>query len=135
MDEKKRDMRDQLLDPLLEHMHDVNAFVRSKALQLWHKMCLRQAIPLNLQHRVLSLTTGRLNDKSIAASFITVEREFFGTPIFMPIVTTAQVRKNAVQLLTALMQGNPYASRLPLKQLETQLEKEQAKLDELIKEK
>lgn len=54
------------------------------------------------------------------------------TPINSFIVCVNQVRKNAIQLLIALMQGNPYASRLPLKQLESQLQIEQAKLDELI---
>jgi hypothetical protein len=44
-------------------------------LQLWHKLSLKHAIPLNLQHKVLTMTTGRLNDK------------------------TGTVRKNAVQLL------------------------------------
>ena len=90
MDEKKRDLRDQLLDPLVEHLHDVHAFVRSKTLQLWHKLCVNHAIPLNLQHKVLSLTAGRLHDK------------------------TSTVRKHAIQLLIVLMQGNPYAARLPL---------------------
>ncbi len=89
-------------------MHDVHSFVRSKALQLWHKMSLKQAIPLNLQHKVLSMTTGRLVDK------------------------TSTVRKHAVQLLIVLMQGNPYAARLPLAELEAKLKIEEGKLDEMI---
>ena len=109
MDEKKRDLRDQLLEPLLEHLHDVNSFVRSKTLQLWHKMCLKPAIPLSLQHKVLTLTAGRLRDK------------------------TCTVRKNAIQLLIALMQSNPYSGRLPLAELENTLKTEQTKLDEMIK--
>ena len=108
LDDKKRDVRDQLLEPLLEHLHDVHAFVRSKCLQLWHKLCMKQAIPLNLQHKVLCLTTERLHDK------------------------TSTVRKHAIQLLIVLMQGNPYAARLPLEELELKLKEEQAKLDELI---
>jgi len=109
LDEKKRDLRDQLLEPLLEHLHDVNSFVRSKTLQLWHKMCLKPAIPLSLQHKVLTLTAGRLRDK------------------------TCTVRKNAIQLLIALMQSNPYSGRLPLAELENTLKTEQTKLDEMIK--
>ena len=108
LDEKKRDLRDQLLDPLVEHLHDVHAFVRSKTLQLWHKLCVNHAIPLNLQHKVLSLTAGRLHDK------------------------TSTVRKHAIQLLIVLMQGNPYAARLPLEELEAKLAEEQKKLDDLI---
>lgn len=109
LDEKKRDLRDQLLEPLLEHLHDVSSFVRSRTLQLWHKMCLKPAIPLNLQHKVLTLTAGRLRDK------------------------TCSVRKNAIQLLIALMQSNPYSGRLPLAELDNTLKIEQAKLDEMIK--
>ena len=110
LDAKKRDLRDQLLEPLLEHLHDVSAFVRSKVLQLWHKLCVQNAIPLSLQHKVLSLTTSRLHDKS------------------------CNVRKHAIQLLIVLIQGNPYAARLPLEELETKLKEEQAKLDQLIEE-
>lgn len=108
LDERKRELRDQLLEPLLEHLHDVHSFVRSKTLQLWHKLSLKQAIPLNLQHKVLSMTTGRLNDK------------------------TGTVRKNAVQLLIVLMQGNPYGERLPLAELAAKKECEEAKLKEML---
>lgn len=97
------------MDPLLEHVHDVHAFVRSKVLQLWHKLCSHQAIPLTLQHKVLVLTTNRLKDKS------------------------SNVRKHAIQLLIALMQGNPYAARLPLEEVESKLKVEQEKLDEMLK--
>lgn len=108
MDERKRELRDQLLEPLLEHLHDVHSFVRSKALQLWHKLSMKQAIPLNLQHKVLNMAAGRLIDK------------------------TSTVRKHAVELLIVLMQSNPYASRLQLPELESQLKAEEAKLQEII---
>ena len=71
-------------------------------------MSLKQAIPLNLQHKVLSMTAGRLVDK------------------------TSTVRKHAVQLLIVLMQGNPYAARLPLAELEAKLKSEEGKLDGMI---
>ena len=35
IDEQARVTRNQLLDKLEEHLHDVNAFVRSKTLQIW----------------------------------------------------------------------------------------------------
>ncbi|XP_057379225.1 condensin complex subunit 1-like [Daphnia carinata] len=108
LDDRKRELRDQLLEPLLEHLHDVHSFVRSKTLQLWHKLSLKQAIPLSLQHKVLSMTTGRLNDK------------------------TGTVRKNAIQLLIVLMQGNPYGERLPLAELAAKKESEEAKLKEML---
>lgn len=93
----------------MEHLHDVHSFVRSKTLQLWHKLSMKQAIPLNLQHKVLSMTADRLTDK------------------------TSTVRKHAVQLLIVLMQGNPYASRLQLAELESQLKTEECKLEEMLK--
>jgi condensin complex subunit 1 len=96
------------LEPLLEHLHDVHSFVRSKTLQLWHKLSLKHAIPLNLQHKVLSMTNGRLNDK------------------------TPTVRKNAVQLLIVLMQGNPYGERLPLAELGEKKALEEGKLKEML---
>ena len=108
LDERKRELRDQLLEPLQEHLHDVNSFVRSKTLQLWHKLSQKQAIPLKLQHKVLSLAADRLVDKS------------------------STVRKHAIQLLIVLMQGNPYASRLQLGELESQLNAEEAKLAEML---
>ena len=111
LDDKKRDLRDQLLEPLVEHIHDVNAFVRSKALQLWQKLAAKQVIPLNQQRKVLGLTTGRLHDKS------------------------SNVRKNAMQLLILLIQGNPFAARLPLEELEAKLKVEQDKLNQMAGDK
>ena len=61
-----------------------------------------------MQHKVFSMTAGRLVDK------------------------TSTVRKHAVQLLVVLMQGNPYAARLPLAELEAKLKIEEGKLAEMI---
>ncbi|VEL12058.1 unnamed protein product [Protopolystoma xenopodis] len=38
LDSKERMQRDKLLDLLQEHIHDVNSFVRAKALQIWHNI-------------------------------------------------------------------------------------------------
>ena len=38
LDEKQRGTRDQFLDMLEDHIHDVNAFTRSKCLQCWLKI-------------------------------------------------------------------------------------------------
>ena len=38
LDDKKRDLRDQLLEPLVEHIHEVNAFVRTTlAIPSWDR--------------------------------------------------------------------------------------------------
>ncbi|KAJ8021490.1 Condensin complex subunit 1 [Holothuria leucospilota] len=106
--DKSRITRDQLLDKLEDHIHDVNAFCRSKALQIWLMLCQHRAIPLARQQVVLELTVGRLYDKS------------------------SLVRKFAIQLLTALLTSNPFAAKLPVSELESSLEKEKEKLAALI---
>ena len=88
IDGDSRSLRDTLLDKLQEHIHDVNAFTRSKALQVWLQLCHAKAIPLPRQKHILDLVLGRLKDKS------------------------SQVRKNALQLLTAFVTGNPFASKV-----------------------
>ena len=47
LDEQSRMTRDKLLDRLEQHLHDVNAFVRSRCLQIW----------LQLANAKVSITT------------------------------------------------------------------------------
>ena len=82
--------RETLLQIMRERVNDVNAFTRSKVLQVWAILCESDAIPKKTQPAVVQLATVRLEDKS------------------------AQVRKSAIQLLRALVQKNPYAHSLPL---------------------
>ncbi|PSN48611.1 hypothetical protein C0J52_18669 [Blattella germanica] len=86
LDENSRDLRDEFLDHLEDHLHDVNAFVRVK---------------------VLKLVVGRLQDKS------------------------SNVKKNALQLVTTFLEGNPFAAKLKLEELEAQHKKEAQKLETL----
>lgn len=109
-DETLKQTRDQFLDTLEDHMHDVHAHVRSSVLQIWGRLCLAKAIPLNRQQRVLQLTIGRLRDKS------------------------SNVRKQAVQLLTTLLECNPLTAQLQEEEFREQLEKERQKLLLLLKE-
>ena len=60
------------------------------------------------QYRVLKLVVGRLRDRS------------------------SNVRKQAVQLLTLLLQCNPYNSSLPVEDIKEQYGKEKATLEEMI---
>ncbi|XP_033119867.1 condensin complex subunit 1-like isoform X2 [Anneissia japonica] len=110
LDSKAKTTRDQLLDKLEDHIHDVNAFTRSKALQVWLRMCNERAIPLTRQRELLPLVIGRLQDKS------------------------SVVRKSAVQLLTALMVSNPFAAKLSVIELQDSLDKESKKLEEMLPE-
>nr|XP_053639720.1 condensin complex subunit 1-like [Cherax quadricarinatus] len=107
LDNKSKDLRDQCLDHLEDHIHDIHAFVRSRVLQIWNDLITEKAVPLRRQHQILELILGRLKDKS------------------------SVVRKNAVQLLTAFVKGNPFAAKLPLEELQSQYEVELKKLKEM----
>ena len=63
LDETAKETRDQYLDCLEDHVHDVHAHVRSSVLQSWSKLCLSKAIPLNRQLKLLKLVVGRLRDR------------------------------------------------------------------------
>ena len=47
LEESGKEARDQYLDCLEDHVHDVHAHVRSSVLQSWAKLCSAKAIPLN----------------------------------------------------------------------------------------
>ena len=129
VDEAAKESRDQLFECLEDHIHDVNAFVRSGVLQvsftkenmsneirvifgsqIWSKLCSANAIPLKRQQRLLQLVIGRLHDKS------------------------SNVRKQAVQLLTTLLQCNPFAASMQVEELSSQLKQEQEKLAAMLPE-
>ena len=104
MEQNDKDSRDQFLDCLEDHVHDVHAHVRASVLQVWSNLCSSKAIPLSRQQSLLRLVIGRLQDKS------------------------SNVRKQAVQLLTALLQCNPFTTSMPVEEFKSQLEKEKLKL-------
>eukprot|EP00092_Neocalanus_flemingeri_P032797 GFUD01035670.1.p1 GENE.GFUD01035670.1~~GFUD01035670.1.p1 ORF type:complete len:1485 (+),score=509.47 GFUD01035670.1:55-4509(+) len=107
LDENGKDDRDSFLDCLEDHVHDIHAHVRSHVLQIWGKLCKDKCIPLSRQHSVLELAAGRLQDKS------------------------SNVRKAAVQLLTTLLESNPFAAKLQTMELEIRLKEEEVKLREM----
>ncbi|XP_069099190.1 condensin complex subunit 1 [Pleurodeles waltl] len=107
MDEAARKTRDQFLDSLQDHMHDVHAFVRSKVLQILCRVVQEKALPLSRFHDVVTLTVGRLFDKSV------------------------NVCKNAIQLLATFLANNPFTCKLSSADLKEPLEKETLKLREL----
>lgn len=108
LSEKSKDLRDQILDKLEEHIHDVTAFVRCKSLQVWKQLCSEQAIPLPRQHQLLELVTGRLHDKS------------------------SSVRKNAIQFLTVFLQKNPYSAVISVEEIKKNAEKERKTLEKML---
>ncbi|XP_077268187.1 CAP-D2 condensin subunit isoform X3 [Temnothorax americanus] len=105
--DEQKEQRDECLDNLEEHMLDCNAYVRSKVLQVWQHLCREGAVPLARHGKLLACTALRLEDRS------------------------ANVRKQALQLLRTLLQSNPFAGKLNRVELSNSLEKETAKLQEL----
>lgn len=105
--QEQKVQRDECLNSLEEHILDNNAYVRSKVLQVWQRLCCEGAIPLARQGRLLAATALRLEDKS------------------------ASVRKQALQLMRALLQSNPFAATLNKIEISKSLEKEEIKLRKL----
>nr|XP_012231606.1 PREDICTED: condensin complex subunit 1 isoform X2 [Linepithema humile] len=104
---EQKEKRDECLNLLEEHILDCNAYVRSKVLQTWQRLCCEGAVPIARHAKLLAATTLRLEDKS------------------------ANVRKQALQLLRALLQSNPFAGKLNCDELSKTLKEEKAKLQEL----
>lgn len=94
---------DPLLDVLLERSHcDVHAFTRSKAMQVWISLAQAKLIPHRLFPVLADMAASRLDDK------------------------TAAVRKYASQLLSSLLQANPFGPELRKSHY-------QEKLDDILK--
>jgi condensin complex subunit 1 len=107
MDGNGKATREQFLDRLQQHVHDINAFVRSKVLQIWLKLFKEQVIPLSRLQQLIPLIVGRLHDKS------------------------SIVRRHAIQFLSAVLCANPYSAKLSLTDLKGDLQKAEKKLKEL----
>lgn len=86
--EEQKEIRDEFLDDLLQHVDDVSGYVRSKVLQIWNEMQTEAAVPLTCQTKVVRAAVDRLEDKA------------------------ALVRKNAVVLLRTFLETNPFAAKV-----------------------
>ncbi|XP_037702575.1 condensin complex subunit 1 [Choloepus didactylus] len=107
LEEAARDTRDQFLDTLQAHGHDINSFVRSRVLQLFTRIVQQKALPLTRFQAVVALAVGRLADKSVL------------------------VCKNAIQLLASFLANNPFSCKLSDTDLAGPLQKETQKLQEM----
>ncbi|XP_075408284.1 condensin complex subunit 1-like isoform X2 [Tenrec ecaudatus] len=107
LEDTARDTRDQFLDTLQAHGHDVNSFVRSRVLQLFTRIVQQKALPLTRFQTVVALAVGRLADKSVL------------------------VCKNAIQLLASFLANNPFSCKLSETDLAGPLQKETQKLQEM----
>lgn len=94
-DSSSQSLRDSLFEILLERSaRDTNAFTRSKAMQTWTFLAQERAIPHRLLASVASVAASRLEDK------------------------TAAVRRSSAQLLSILLQSNPFGPALRLSHFE-----------------
>ncbi|XP_055250180.1 condensin complex subunit 1 isoform X1 [Moschus berezovskii] len=107
LEAESRDTRDQFLDTLQAHCHDVNSFVRSRVLQLFTRIVQQKSLPLTRFQAVVALAVGRLADKSVL------------------------VCKSAIQLLASFLANNPFSCKLSDTDLAGPLQKETKKLQEM----
>ncbi|KAL1465177.1 hypothetical protein WDU94_004767 [Cyamophila willieti] len=107
LSDEAKEQRDEYLSVLLDHMHDVHTFVRTKVLQLFQRLVLEKAIPVAFTLKLLERSIGRLMDKS------------------------SNVVKYTVQLLKTMIEANPYAAKLGVQELKTKLEEAKGKLKEM----
>ncbi|GBP60024.1 Condensin complex subunit 1 [Eumeta japonica] len=107
LSDTQRVQRDDFLDDLYEHMHDLSAYVRHKVLQYWCRLQRDNCVPVSRQRTVLERAAQRLKDKA------------------------ALVRKAAIQLIKVFLECNPFSAQLKLALLEEQLETEKKILDDL----
>lgn len=80
--------RTALLDLLAERVYDVSSFTRSTVLKAWIRLCQTQSIPKERIIAVTRLAMDRLQDKTVL------------------------VRKQSMQLLTILLENNPFQGSL-----------------------
>lgn len=85
MTEEQKDIQELFFQQLEMHILDMNGNVRSKVLNLWTKMQVENAIPIDRISDILHKASRRLTDK------------------------VATVRKNAMILLTKFVQTNPFS--------------------------
>lgn len=88
LNEEQREIRDEFLDDLLQHVNDISSYVRSKVLYIWKEMQNDGAVPVSWQIKVVRAAVERLEDKA------------------------ALVRKNAVALLKTFLETNPFTAKV-----------------------
>lgn len=88
LNEEQRELREEYLEDLFNHMNDISSYVRSKVIQIWNDLKNKNAVPLTWIYRVVNRAVERLDDK------------------------TATVRKNAIILLRSYLESNPFSSKV-----------------------
>ncbi|XP_050420511.1 condensin complex subunit 1 [Adelges cooleyi] len=107
LDELGRKTRDDYLSIIQDHLLDINAYVRSKALQLLTAIINADCLPKQMYKEILNCAEEKLSDKS---SYVT---------------------KSAINLTKTLIRLNPYSSDFTEKNLMEKLEIENHTLDKM----
>ena len=89
------------------HIHDQNAFVRSKSIQILTKLIEQRCVPIPRQQDLVEKVVGSIQDKS------------------------SNVRKNALVFINTYLGCNPYSDKLSLDNLKEKLKEEAEKLKAL----
>lgn len=100
--------RNSLFQVIGERIYDSNSYTRSKSLQVWILLCENKALPLESWSAAVILAVDRFADKSM------------------------NVRKNAIRLLTVLVQFNPFGPYLSTDRIQPQLEQFQPSQRDVI---
>ncbi|KAF5403350.1 Condensin complex subunit 1 [Paragonimus heterotremus] len=109
LDPKESLQRDRLMDLLQEHIHDINGYVRAKALQIWYAIVSTRGLPVRRQSQFTSLLVGPLGAMMDVSSF---------------------ARRYACKTLTAMVLQSP-ATKLTPEELQQVLNKETKRLENL----
>lgn len=107
-EDQDKALRDELLDAMLAHVHDIVGYTRSRALAVWCTLCDNSCIPLTYVAEVTKAAVGRLSDKACL------------------------VRKNAVRFIMNIITKNPWAGKLPLQTFLEKYEVEKKILNSLV---
>uniref|UniRef100_A0A183BDA3 Condensin complex subunit 1 n=1 Tax=Echinostoma caproni TaxID=27848 RepID=A0A183BDA3_9TREM len=109
LDPKESLQRDRLMDLLQEHVHDVNGYVRAKALQIWYAIVSTRGLPVRRQSQLTALLVGPQGAMMDVSSF---------------------ARRYACKTLTAMVLQSP-AAKLTPEELQLVLNKELKRLESL----
>ena len=108
---KQQKTFNSLFDVLIERIDDINSFTRAKVLQTWIMLVEYKVIPLPKYKDVCDIAQARIIDKS------------------------SHVRKYAIQLLSSLLQYNPFGANLFMPYYETELKEVTNQFQALLKKK
>ncbi|XP_071042878.1 condensin complex subunit 1 [Parasteatoda tepidariorum] len=109
LDEKQKNIREELLDKIETHLLDTNSFVRSKAIQVLKMLLDEKALASFELYRIGISISKRLRDKA------------------------SNVRKNAMSFLAQFIKVNQFACQIPLSVLKESYQKESQNLKDMEK--